>query len=374
MTTFTEKVSYSVSCPNNDGGKIVKIGKRDGKQRYRCEKCLKKFRDPNVYSEGHHHPSQQMGMALQSHFDGSSYSKIARNVARTFDVEAPDDATVFRWIQGFSRAAHDAMRRQKVRVGDRWVADEMVLKVEGRQYWMWNIMDSKTRYVLAVHLTPRRTKEAAAVVIRKAIEAAGKRPKTFVSDQLGSYIQPTKMLMPKTKHVPTEGLDAQINNNLSERLQGMFRDRTKTQRGFKSQETGQVFLEGFVADYNLLRPHKGLGDRTPAEAAGVTTPFKNWREVVDKLECNLTPSRPEWHFKEPPLVEMKKRKKRPTPIEPLAKMIPAFREPADKQFTKMDIPTALEAIYPMRKKAFKSSKPKEVQEREREQFRKRRGF
>ena len=306
MTTFIRPAEkYSVSCPNDDGGKVVRIGFSGNKQRFRCKVCLKEFRDPNVYSEGNKFTTQQMGLALQSYFDGLSYREVARNVARAFDIEAPDEATIFRWVQEYGRAAHDAMSRQKVSVGDRWVGDELQLRVDGRPFWLWSVMDAKTRYILSIHLTPRRTKEAAAVTIRKAIEAAGKQPKSFVSDQLGSYIQPLKMLSPRTKHVAVEGLDAEPNNNLSERLQGTFRDRTKVARGFKSQETGQAFLEGWAADYNLCRPHMSLDDRTPAEVAGVEAPFKTWREAVEKLDGGPQPPRPDWHFREPPLVVMR---------------------------------------------------------------------
>ena len=375
MTTFIRAEAYTVSCPNDDGGTVVKIGKRDGKQRYRCKKCLKDFREPNVYSEGNKYTTQQMGLALQSYFDGLSYREVARNIARAFNIEAPDESTIYRWVQEFSQAAFKAMSQLKPYVGDRWVADELQLKVEGRRYWLWSVMDAKTRYILGIHLTPKRSKEAAGVVIRKAVEAAGKHPQFFVSDQLGSYIQPSKLLMPRTKHIAVAGLDAKINNNLSERLQGTFRDRTKVARGFKSQETGQAFLEGWVADYNLCRPHMSLGDRTPAEAAGVITPFKNWREVVERLDYGPTPSRPDWHFREPTMAEIMESKETPgSRGRRIGKVPPSSTEPIlgemlqDKQFEKMDIPTALEAIYPLWEKKFKSSKPKK------ERFRTRRGF
>ena len=36
MTTFSRVETYVVSCPNGDGGDIVKIGLQSGKQRYDC--------------------------------------------------------------------------------------------------------------------------------------------------------------------------------------------------------------------------------------------------------------------------------------------------------------------------------------------------
>ena len=33
--------------------------------------------------------------------------------------------------------------------------------------------------------------------------------------------------------------------------------------------------------YNYLRPHMGIGGKTPAEVAGVDYPYKSWRDVVN---------------------------------------------------------------------------------------------
>lgn len=40
-------------------------------------------------------------------------------------------------------------------------------------------------------------------------------------------------------------------------------------------------IDGWLAHYNLFRPHEGLGGKTPAEAAGIEAPFKSWKDVVE---------------------------------------------------------------------------------------------
>ena len=47
-----------------------------------------------------------------------------------------------------------------------------------------------------------------------------------------------------------------MNNNLSERLQGSFRQRAKTQRGLEERRTGQEYLDGWVMDYNFFKDHE----------------------------------------------------------------------------------------------------------------------
>ena len=74
---------------------------------------------------------------------------------------------------------------------------------------------------------------------------------------------------------------ASVNNNLSERLQGTFRDRIKTTlRGLDSQKTGQRYLDGWTLTYNLFRGHESLGNKAPGQRAKVAPPFREWADVV----------------------------------------------------------------------------------------------
>ena len=79
-----------------------------------------------------------------------------------------------------------------------------------------------------------------------------------------------------------------INNNLSERLQGTYRQRTKTLRGLDNAESGQVYLDGWTLTYNLFRLHESLDNKTPASAAKVSTPFKSWESVVEQAGAHRT--------------------------------------------------------------------------------------
>ena len=124
-------------------------------------------------------------------------------------------------------------------------------------------MDGKTRYILASHLARERDGKAATTVLRKALAAADKPPDAFFSDKLRSYLPALRAVIPNAKHFQSEGLDADINNNLSERLQGTFRDRIKTLRGLDNLESGQRYLDGWTITYNLFRGHHSLRNQTP---------------------------------------------------------------------------------------------------------------
>ena len=119
------------------------------------------------------------------YYDGLSYKKIAENLADMFDRPEPSKRTIFEWVKEYTDKAIAAMKGRKAETGDEWVADEMVLKVGGRNVWHWNVMDAKTRYILATHLSPRRDADQAIAVMEKAKAAASRLPKRIRTDRLG---------------------------------------------------------------------------------------------------------------------------------------------------------------------------------------------
>ena len=154
----------------------------------------------------------------------------------------------------------------------------------GEKYWLFNVMDSRTRFVLAAYLSPERTTRAAATALSLARERASSTPRVVKTDGLASYQQGIKTAFKPVKHIVSKGIRATINNNLSERLQGTLRDRDKTLRGLKSKESGQQYLDGLVLNYNYFRPHQALNGKRPAERAGAEIPFESWRDVASMAE------------------------------------------------------------------------------------------
>ena len=173
-------------------------------------------------------------------------------------------------------------KRVKADVGEHWVADEMVVRVGGQQVWLWNVMDAKTRYILAARLSRQRNLKDAIALFKKAKANANKEPKTIRTDGLAAYPDGIKTVFHNTQHVVSEGVHEEVNNNLSERLQGSFRQRIKTQRGMEKRLTAQEYVDGWVLDYNFFKKHESLGGDTPADAAGVTklVPWDSWEDVV----------------------------------------------------------------------------------------------
>jgi len=59
------------------------------------------------------------------------------------------------------------------------------------------------------------------------------------------------------------------NNNILERLNGTFRERTKVVRSFNDALGAVEFAAGMQTYYNYIRPHMGINGMTPAQMANI---------------------------------------------------------------------------------------------------------
>jgi len=70
-----------------------------------------------------------------------------------------------------------------------------------------------------------------------------------------------------------------MNNNKMERFNGEIRDREKTMRGLKRNDTS--ILSGYQTFHNYIRTHEELEGKTPAEACGIKVEGKNkWITLI----------------------------------------------------------------------------------------------
>lgn len=280
MAKFTTTVT--VNCPYCESESVIKYGKQNGKQLYKCKGCRKRFNDTGAL-HGRVVPADRIGVAIRMFYSGMSYKQIGENMADAFDMSEPDKATIYAWVRDYTDAAVKAMNGHKAHTSGKWVADEIAVDVGGEKMWNWNVMDSGTRYVLASHLSPTRTISNAIKVMEKARDAATEPPKQITTDRLWSYDKAIERVFPQARHVKSKGMKSIVsNNNLSERLQGTYRQRIKTLRGLENQRTAQRYLDGWALTYNLFREHESLGYEPPASVAGMDAPFREWADVVKR--------------------------------------------------------------------------------------------
>ena len=298
MAEFTHVVTQTVNCPACGNSWVIKHGKQNHQQRYLCRKCKKKFR-ANGKAPGRTQPTDIIGGAIRDYYMGMSYKQIAEGLKQRYGIPQPSKRTVYQWVTDFTAHAIKTLQPLKANTGDQWLVDEMMVQVGGKNLWLWNVMDSRTRYALVSHLSTNRRAETAVIVMKKALAASRNAPQTIKSDGHASYPPAIESIMPRTHHIVSKGIRARINNNRLERLNSTYRSRTKTLRGLDSIETGQKYLDGYRLTYNFFREHEGIGYDMPGRLARVEFPFHKWGEVVASATKRTTPVKPSNREKEP---------------------------------------------------------------------------
>jgi putative transposase len=269
----TEKVT----CKLCGSANTIKFGKYKGVQRYYCKDCHSKFKaDDTLYRMKT--PANQVSSALNMYYEGMSIKAIARNLKQEYD-NMPSTATIYEWIQKYTQYATDSIEGYKPKkIGDTWIADETVIEIDGNNVWLWDIIDDTTRFLLATRISRSRTTRDAQILYDRAVKTAGKQPEKVITDKLASYLD--VRYGKDTEHIQSRPFAVEDNTQMIERFHETLKQRTKVMRGLKNMESAIEFIGGWLVHYNYIRPHTSLNDKTPAEAAGIDYPYKNWADIT----------------------------------------------------------------------------------------------
>jgi putative transposase len=268
-----KKQSAVPKCKHCGSGNVVRYGYYSGIQRWWCKQCQRKFAD-NKAPPGMKTPEDQLAFALTMYYEGMGLKAIRRNLQQMYN-SYPSDSTLYEWIERFTTKAIAADRKYMPAVGYVWVADETPLKIGSQNAWFWDILDIKTRFMLASHLSTRRTSNNARALMTRAVKKARKLPKVVVTNQLTSYIDGMELSLGTENErltVRTPGTAA--GAHLIERLHTALKARTKVVRGFKTIESARTIIRGWPVHYNYLRPYDVMKDDTPAQRAGIKHQLK----------------------------------------------------------------------------------------------------
>ncbi len=282
-------------CTHCGSENYTKYGKKNGKQIYMCKVCKRRFVD-NMFFERIKVDPKVICVTLDLYFKGISLRKISDHLRQFYELDL-HFTSIYLWIKKYIEIMDSYVSQFKPKLGTVWHADEMMIDIDGDWFYLWNIMDEFTRFHLASVISKGRKVENA----RNAFQVAKKRshgdkPRCVVTDGLQSYKKAINKefhtVKKETIHIGNVGIrgkcfkNAKFDNNLVERLQGTVRDRNKTQRGLKSEES--IFVKGHQLYYNFIKPHEGLNGYTPAHFANIYLKLgdKKWENLLLKAIKN----------------------------------------------------------------------------------------
>ncbi len=280
-----EPISNVSQCQFCGSSKLRKYGVRRNKsgdiQRYLCEFCKRTF-SINIGFEHMRHNPQAVTTAMQLYFSGESLRNTQKTL-RFLGVKV-SHKTAFYWIRKYVAIMEKYANKISPGVSDVWRADEIYMKIGGKQKYLFAVMDDETRYLIAQEVAHTKQEHDAKSLFRNAKALMGKAPIRLITDGLGSYqnAYESEFKSPgrQTEHVREIALAGEIHNNKNERLNGEIRDREKTMRGLKHDDT--PVIPGYQILNNLIREHESLKGKTPGEACGITINGENkWKTLIE---------------------------------------------------------------------------------------------
>jgi transposase-like protein len=262
------------ACVYCQSKSLVKRGFVNGKarkvQRFLCRQRKKSFTLDLGFKKMKNDP-KAITAALDAYFRRLSLRDVRDHLTQFYGVRV-SPTTVLRWVEKYTKAISGYMNTLSPQLSDTWHADEVFQKMRGTDAYktktgaqvnlafLWNVMDRRTRFLIASKLSKHRDVGGAARAFTEAAKNAhDSEPERILTDALKAYSEGITFA-PFTKdpeHIARAGIGKpHATNNRIERMNGTQRERFKVQRGWKSMQTAMP--EGNRVFYNFVRPHMAL--------------------------------------------------------------------------------------------------------------------
>lgn len=150
------------------------------------------------------------------------------------------------WCIKFGAIYTRRLKRKHRGYGDTFYIDEVFVKINGIQHYLWRAVDQDGE-VVDVFLQARRDGATAKRFFKRLLRSNGGEPRKIVTDKLRSYGVAHRELIPEAIH-STELYE----NNRVEQSHEATRVRERGMRKFKSIRQAQRFLDAHAAVHNLF--------------------------------------------------------------------------------------------------------------------------
>ena len=177
------------------------------------------------------------------------------------------------WCRTFGFDYARRLRRRRGRMGNTWYLDELFVKIQGRQQYLWRAVDEDGD-TIDILVQSRRNRLAVLRFFRKLLKGQGRVPRRLITDKLRSYPAACRTVMPSVVHCTDR-----YANNRAEVSHQPTRQRERQMRRFKSAAHAQRFLSVHGPIQSLFRVGRHLL-RAVHHRLLRTRAFGAWREVT----------------------------------------------------------------------------------------------
>jgi putative transposase len=158
--------------------------------------------------------------------------------------------TIRRWCKKFGQRFAHGLRRRRPQPGDKWHLDEVFVRIQGVQHYLWRAVD-QDGVVLDILVQDRRDAKAAKRFFRQLLKDLQYVPRVIVTDKLRSYGVAHLHLLPGVEHRQSRYL-----NNRAENSHRPTRRRERQMQRFKSPQQAQDFLFAHAFIHGHFHPRR----------------------------------------------------------------------------------------------------------------------
>ena len=173
----------------------------------------------------------------------------------------------------FGRIYARRLKRRHQGYGDTFYIDEVFVKINGKQQYLWRAVDQDGE-IVDVFLQSRRDGAAAMLFFKRLLRRDGGEPREIVADKLRSYGVAQRELIPEIIHNTS-----QYANNRTELSHQPTSVRERGMRRFKSAAQARRFLNIHAAVYNLFNIGRHLVGAKHYRKLRIDT-FERWTIAV----------------------------------------------------------------------------------------------
>ena len=177
------------------------------------------------------------------------------------------------WCIKFGVIYSRRLQRKHRGFGDTFYIDEVFVKINGQQHYLWRAVDQDGE-VVDVYLQKKRDGAAAKRFFKRLLRSHGTELRKIVTDKLRSYGAAHRELIPEVIHSTQ-----QYENNRAEQSHEATRVRERGMRKFKSMKQAQRFVTAHAAVSNLFNLSRHLVSANHYRNLRISA-FADWERTV----------------------------------------------------------------------------------------------
>jgi putative transposase len=261
-------INIEIRCKYCNSRNISKYGIYKNIQRWWCKDCKRKFADNSDYQRTRI-PSEAVHSVLYLYYKGMPLKSIRQQLEEEYGCY-PSDSTIYRWVKRNTIQGEQDIKDHQPQVGSTWLIHESSLMIGSKRYWIFDLLDSLTHYLLASTLTSNHDQEDIKTLIESARDRAKRIPEVLIVRRPSKYLKGVELALgAASSHIQMKTTDQEEKIISSKYWISMIKRRRILLHNLKLEKMRQLILKGCILYHNYYLTQRSLNGKTPSQAAKI---------------------------------------------------------------------------------------------------------